>query len=716
MSISGKRTSARLLLCACLLAPAGCSSSGPWEPEIPPLLGAQRSVVQGAGSRSVGPLGHVRHASARAMPSFEQLGTGRFVNANGPVSVGSGVTAHGAGVTLNLVNATVAEAAKAVLGDTLGLTYSVHDKLAVRLTLQTTKPVPKDALIEIFEAALGTVGVGISVVGGVHQVLPSSSLHEGALRLAQAGTGRIGQRISILPLTHVAAGEMARMLDGVAPKSRVVKVDASRNLLMVSGTHAETREIDRFVGLFDVDWLKGMSFALYPVKSSDPDAVGAEIEKLLGTDSESPLRGTVRIIPNRRLGAILVTSSRPQHLATVKAWIDRLDNLAEHNEEQLHIYKIQNRPAGELADLLQEVLATEQQRGQAGQEGVVAPRYAPTRVAATGSASVAVPAAPKTATVLQTRAAGGVGAGRRVVADDANNTLLVHATAKDYARILRILERLDVLPTQVMIEAVIAEITLNNELRFGVKWFFQKANNRFTLTDAVNGAVASTFPGFSYFFETTNIQVALDALSGITRVNVVSAPSLMVMDNRKATLQIGDQVPVATQSAQSIVNPGAPLVNTISFKDTGVILSVTPRVNDSGRVILDIEQEVSNVARTTSSGIDSPTIQQRKVKTTVVVVDGEVVALGGLIQSRKTDQRTQVPLFGDIPILGSAFKQKEDVREQTELVIFIRPVVARDANEARQVTTEFERRMARQFRGLPPHEVRMRKDLKRMIE
>lgn len=152
-----------------------------------------------------------------------------------------------------------------------------------------------------------------------------------------------------------------------------------------------------------------------------------------------------------------------------------------------------------------------------------------------------------------------------------------------------------------------------------------------------------------------------------------------------------------TQSAQSIITPGAPVVNSITLKDTGVILAVTPRVSDSGRVVLNIEQEVSNVARTTSSGIDSPTIQQRRVRTTVVVGDGQVLALGGLMQKRDGVTQTAIPFLGDIPVVGSAFRTRSNEIDRTELVIFIRPLVVRDRNEAAQVTEEYRSRVKTQF-------------------
>ncbi len=189
------------------------------------------------------------------------------------------------------------------------------------------------------------------------------------------------------------------------------------------------------------------------------------------------------------------------------------------------------------------------------------------------------------------------------------HTLVIQTVPSEYQRILRVLRRLDVAGTQVIIEASIAEVTLTDELKFGVKWFFEKGNHSLTFIDAASGAVASAFPGFSYFLAAKNINVALDALSTITKVNVISTPTVTVMDNKTAMLQVGDQVPISTSTSQSVAASGAPILNSIQMIDTGVILAVTPHVNDNGRVQLDIEQEVSTATPTTSSGIDSPTIQ-----------------------------------------------------------------------------------------------------------
>jgi general secretion pathway protein D len=203
----------------------------------------------------------------------------------------------------------------------------------------------------------------------------------------------------------------------------------------------------------------------------------------------------------------------------------------------------------------------------------------------------------------------------------------------------------------------------------------------------------SVVPGFSYAWQAANVQATLNALNEVTHVNIVSAPSLMVVDNKTATLQIGDQVPIITQSANGVLTPGSPIVNSVTYRDTGVILSITPHINDNGRVLLDVQQEVSNVADTTSSKIDSPTIKQRKVKTIVMVNDNESLALGGIIQTQTSVGHTQIPILGDISFLGNAFKSKSDSASKTELIVLITPHIVRNPADARAITAEYRRNL-----------------------
>ena len=522
----------------------------------------------------------------------------------------------------------------------------------------------------------------------------------------------------IVPLKYVAAAEMRRVIEPMFDKGAILRADDQRNLLVVNGTGRELANLDNLVSIFDVDWMRQMSFAVFPVKTADPDVVAKELETVFGIDKDGPLKGLVRIVPNPRLNSVLVMSSKPNYLDTARTWIERYENMAENKEEQIYAYKVQNRPAAELAEILHKVLATDTQSG-GGSPGGVAPRLEAATVASPASSvrtgtglgataglgtGSAIGGASRTSmfssaqtTPRQDAGAAAAAAYRagaaKVVVDEQMHTLVIQTVPTEYQRILRILRRIDVAGTQIMIEASIAEVTLTDELKFGVKWFFEKGNHSVTFTDAASGAVASAFPGFSYFLAARNINVALDALSSITKVNVISTPNVTVVDNKTAMLQVGDQVPIQTQTAQSVAGAGAPILSSIQMIDTGVILSVTPHANDNGRVLLDIEQEVSTAAPTTTSGIDSPTIQQRRIRTTVAVADGETVALGGLIQERDTAGKTHIPILGDIPVFGNAFGTKDDQINRTELLIIIRPRVMRDGEDARRATEEYRSRV-----------------------
>nr|WP_051091244.1 secretin N-terminal domain-containing protein [Methylopila sp. M107] len=281
-----------------------------------------------------------------------------------------------------------------------------------------------------------------------------------------------------------------------------------------------------------------------------------------------------------------------------------------------------------------------------------------------------------------------------VSADLSTNSLVVIAKPDDYQLVEAAIRRLDVQPAQVLIEATIFEVQLNDTLRHGVRWYFEQGNHSALLTEGgrnLGGAEA----GFNYVFQVPKAKVVLNALESMTKLEVISSPALTVLDNQTATLKVGDQVPIATRSAQDITSRNAPLVNDIEMKDTGIILSVTPRVNAGGLVQLDIAQEVSDVVKTTSSGINSPTIRQRSVNSSVAVHSGAEIILGGLISRRREEGRTGLPVLKDIPVLGEAFTSNA-LRDNSrnELLIIIRPIVMANKSDVYAVTQEIKARMS----------------------
>lgn len=621
-------------------------------------------------------------------------GTGGFVGG----SVIAPAAAAAGDVDIDLTNASIQSAADTILGDILGVSYIVQEDIAGTITIRTSEPVSRDAVLGIFESALRAKGAVLVEEDGVYRIAPLEAAYATPPSFTvgrEAGAAGAGFTVQIVPLRYVAAAEMARILKPIAPDGAILRIDKARNLLVLGGAQRELQSLLDAIQLFDVDWLKGMSFALLPVRTARPQEIANELATIFSSGPNGQLEGMLTFVPNNRLNAVLVISSQSRYLNEAATWVERLDNPDLDGGEQLYVYNVQNRPARELEELLRGFLTGE--GAQRDEAQAVAPRFSEAVVGdgqETGAESVAASAATTPFAVGAALSGSNFSSrGVRVVSDDANNSLVIYASPVDYKKILAMLEKLDSLPNQVMIEATIAEVTLTDELKYGLRWFFQNAESTFTFSDVANGAVAQSFPGFSYLFADTDARVALNAISSVTNVNVISSPTLFVMDNRTAELQVGDQVPVATQSAISVTSPDAPVVNTISFRDTGVILRITPRVNESGVVILDLDQEVSNVAATTTSGIDSPTIQQRRVHTTVAVQDGDSVALGGLIQDNSNVTSSGVPIISEIPFIGEAFKSKRNMKQRTELLILITPRIARNRAEAAKVTEEFRSRL-----------------------
>ena len=709
---------------------------------LPAPLISTNSIERGAVSSK--PPGASISAPADSATTERRVfkGSGEFSTKTEPRSAISSAETKD-GISLNLVGASITEVAKTVLGDVLGVNYIVSDKVKGNITLHTVKPVSKTGLVEIFEAVLRAEGAALVVEGDVYKIIPSTDAAAGGTRIRSrntAGPGGEGVGTEIIPLRYVSATEIERVLKSSAPQAGILRVDSSRNLIVVSGTRAELASMIELVSMFDVDWMRGMSFGIFPIETGDPDAIAQELDVIFANDRDSPTKGIVRFVPNRRLKSVLVITSRPEFMRKAETWLSRIDMASRATEKRVHVYHVQHRPSSELALLLQKVYSASSgtsglrvtgslARGSSSSStsgvdggrggdavsggGLTSAPIQATAAASFGAAPADAARAPQdparavdpvqpadVAATGSTDAARGsaVGGGMppddrasgiSVVADEPNNSLVITATAPEYRRMLQILRSIDVSPNQLMIEATIAEITLNDQLKHGLRWYMRKGGSQISLSDTAFGAVSPAAGGFNYFLNLTNLQVVLNALSTITDVNVVSSPTLMVLENKKATLQVGDEVPISTQQAIGVQVQGAPIVNSVSFRSTGVILGITPRVSDDGNVLLEIEQEVSDAVATTSSTIDSPTIQQRRVKTTVSVRDGESIVLAGFMQDRSSRGRDQVPLLGDIPFLGNAFKNKNDTIKRTELVIAITPHVIKNSQQLQGITADF---------------------------
>ncbi len=702
-----------------------------------------KPVVASATPPALPPTDQAATVSPDARPN-EQIepkvvkGTGRFIDPKAASLPRVEVTKEG-DVILNFAGADIRDVVRSIMGMTLKLNYVLHPKVQGKVTVQTSRPLPRSALLATLESILRIHGAAIVRNAGIYKIVPineaPSSVVRPSIDLPQ-GVGGQGFGVQIVPLEFISAGEMEKILQPISPAGAILRVDVARNLLLLAGTRQERTNMLDVVSIFDVDWLAGMSVALVPLQAAEPKALLEDLQQVFGNAQDGPLAGVVRFQPIERLNSILVITSRPEYLEKAQAWIERLDGGIEGGERTLHVYLVQNGRAADLADVLNQIFGGNEpdsngrqarsatQRESLARDGAVGVSTGQTRRGGTTATQTAQRdrQAGQGATTRRERRSRGrrlagetePAAGRdarpasagdgvalpasdtvRIIADEKNNALVILATPREYRSVLKALQKLDIRPLQVLIEATIAEVKLNDELRYGLQWFFKTGGSEFTLSNSdVGGAqIAPTFPGFSYILGITDIRVVLDALDSVTDFKVISSPQLMVLDNETAKLTVGDEVPIATQQSTTTDDANPRTINTIQFRDTGIILEVTPRVNAGGLVQLDISQEASDVVETVTSGIDSPTIRQRKITSSIVVQSGQTVALGGLIEEKENKTSTGIPFLSRIPILGALFGSKSDTNERTELLILITPRVIRNQREARVVTEELRKRV-----------------------
>lgn len=590
----------------------------------------------------------------------------------------TGSATDGRRFELNMQEADVRGVIDAILGDILKANYTVAPQVQGRLTLRTGHPVTKASLLAVLETALLSVSAAIIEDNGSFHVVPLDAAPQrirGARRLDDSRTTMPGYGIEVVPLRYVSAREMQKLLESFTPKGSVLQADDAHGHLILAGTGQERAAMMRTIDAFDVDWLVGTYFAVYRLDQVAPEQLIGELKQVFQPPLEL-MNSRVRLVPLERMQAVLGIARTKSDLETVAEWIRRLDVPAKSGGRRLYVYSVQNGSAKDLASSLQLVLTGE----------VSSPKGAPRsgmaeapqgRSDALGSPNVS---APDGAAFMQQ------GDVSRVVPNEENNSLLMFCTDQEYRLVRDALQRLDILPRQVLIEAILAEVTLNDDLRYGVQWYFKSSGRTTTLSSNQDGSVDSQFPGFSYIYTgRTDVRAVINALQSKTDVKVLSAPKLVVLNNQKASLQVGDQVPIRTQISQATIGAGSPVITSIQMQDTGVILEVTPRVNDNGNVILDVTQEVSDVAATTSSGIDSPTIQRRRLHTVVATRDGATIAMGGLIRENASVGRSGIPLLMDIPVVGNLFRSNTSDSRRTELLVLLVPHVMRNHEETEVV-------------------------------
>ena len=689
-------------------------------------------------------------------------------------------TTHGKGeFSLNFDDADLGEVAKVILSDILGKNYTISPLVTGKVTLQTSKPLSREELLPALDMLLSINNAALVNQNGLYLIKPATdALYNSAVQTSSMPNG---YQVRVVPVRNVAASEVAEIIRPLLPEKALLHVDAKRNILLIAGSGGELTRAMELVNIFDVNVLKGKSFALFTPAHTDAATIIDELEQIFnnhassagnssgagkkdkekegsGSGASAESGGFYRFIEINRLNAILAITHRPQSLKEIEDWVVRLDKTNTTSKGGVNVYRAQHHGAVELAQTLSSIFGTasnssssmasgrsslsaSNKTGASGSSGSLGGGMGSSSGSSLGggmgssgssgglgSSSMGGMGGSSSSGGMSalgnTGSTGGFGGSLggsmggnqtkslmpnvKIIADESNNALIIVANPQEYAIIMKVLRQLDVLPLQVLIDATIVEVTLNNDLKYGIEWYFTHNNggtnvitggdnsNTFTLSQIATGVATG---GFSYAYSNPghDIGALLTAAAANNNINVISSPSLMVLNNQEADILVGDSVPVITGTTTSGLTGGTS--NSIQMIDTGVSLAIKPRVNANGLVLMDLMQSVNTAVATTalatgtSGAISTPTIQKRQIGTSVAVQSGETIVLGGLIREENNYSRNGVPFFHELPWIGPLFGGTTRNNDKTELVVLLTPRVMKSRQDAQDVTEEFKRKL-----------------------
>jgi general secretion pathway protein D len=590
--------------------------------------------------------------------------------------------ARGGDIVLNFVDISIREAARMILSDQLGKEFTISPEVQGQVSLNNQGGLAVSDLVPTLEVLLSTVNARLIIQDNSYSIVPGA---DNNLAVSQGN-------FEIIPLRYIDATEFAKLLDGYQVSATAVK---RGNLLALSGSNSKINKVKELARSFDVNWLKGMSIGLFPVDNTSAETIRGELVELFGQEIDKSQAQAMRIIAIERSNSIMVIANHNDSVKMIGDWVERLDKAGGASNQAFFIYRVQNGRATDLAKLLESMFGnTGFGNTGIGSSGIGSSGIGNAGLGNTNQLSgddERGRTAPRSLSNLKQKN------NFRVVADESTNSIIVTGSPHYYKAVRDAMKQLDSTPLQVLVEARIMELTLSDDLQYGLEWYLNgsrgNSNTRGGL-DLGGSGIGAIQPGFSYVVERAGeVRAALNGLADDSRLKVLSSPSLMVLNNRTASILVGDEVPIPTRQAVSNISPEAPTVNEIEYRNTGILLTVSPRVNSGGMVTMEISQEVSSVINNTTSQIDAPTIQQRQLNSTVSIRDGQTVVLGGLIREQSSSREAGVPLLKDIPGLGKLFSTTTDVSKRTELIVLITPRVISNGDDTDAITQEYREKM-----------------------
>lgn len=570
-----------------------------------------------------------------------------------------------------------------ILGETYNLSYTLDPQVRGQISLRLESIATPEQAIAGLNAALNLQGIEITKSADNYVISRQGKQRNSTSAPVFLGANEPlppGASLAVLQIQYASVDDVTNMARSMLPKDIIKFSDDTRGFIVLSGDPQEVSAAVSLLKSLDVNWLNSVSSALIPIRNASPSEIASDLAPIIER------LGGVSVVPLDRLQTLMVLSRRRESLDQAREWIARLDLDARPQVlKDILVYEARYVNAEDLLQLTDSRTDTsyQDQRFSGPQGGFPSQGQYPNGQEAPYSAST------------YNNEPDSLYANLSIRVDPGRNAIVARGATDELKSLSELLSLLDKPKRQVLIEATIVEVSLSDKSSLGVQWNAVSEHLSATFSDTSSGVVSSLFPGASVSYINKDISAVVNALATTSDTEIVSSPRMLVLNNETAKLQIGDQVPIITQSAVSITDPGAPVVNSTSYRDTGVILSVKPKVRAGGMVEVTIAQEVSGVSETTTSSIDSPTISQRSLESVLAVPDGSTAILGGLMSSTRTYSQSGIPILKDIPILGAAFRSTGETDRRTELVILVEPTVVSTADPVLDIPTTLRNALLR---------------------
>lgn len=703
------------------LSLSGCELIGPKHTGLMPLSPVAKPPVDQKAADVFKSLQNKSSLTEALKPKAELYpGSDRFIPA-APAQHRRSSSETGS-YSLNFDDADLGEVAKVVLSDIMGQNYVLSPKVAGKVTLQTTQPLTKDELLPTLEMVLRMNNAALVKDGKIYHIEPAAD----ALYTSEISTGggNAGYQTRVIPIKNVAVEDMIEVLKPLVQEKTILHVDSPRNILVASGTPDEMARVMDMVATFDVDVLKGRSFGLFPLAHTEPETLIKELEEVFSKVGKSEESSFFRFIPIERMNAVLAITHQARYLQDIESWVQRLDKASMGVGGGVNVYKVQHADAEELADTLNEIFtgAPAQDKSAKVAAGKKASEISNKSTTDNKTSDSKTSSLSSKRSTTRNRSSSSTGTAAvadvedvRIISDKANNSLIIVSTPREYDVILPVIKQLDILPLQVLIDATIVSVDLKDDLKYGIQWKLQHDNSAVSSglgaasigSSAFAAASAFTSGGLSAVYNSGAVNALLASQANKDNVNVISSPSLMVLNNQEATIEVGTQIPTlsSTLSGAGITSTDTGTGSTglvtnsqIQYRDTGVKLEVTPRVNANGMVIMEIKQTVSDPVESTIGVTSSAAIAKKEIESTVAVQDGETIVLGGLIKENNTYNKSGIPLLHEVPWVGSLFGNTTNNKDKTELVVLITPRVVKSKQDSQMISNEFKRKLTGIYR------------------